>query len=129
MDTQIISIIVGIFLGLGTLIAGIGYAYAQFKRGGDQADDRLISSQKEYIAVLEEKNKKLSEEKNQLIISHQAQLTDLNKAMGVLQGRLDEQTKVMNEYKAILQGRDPEHANMLKETKQLLTDLKKILIK
>lgn len=121
MNLELISTIVGVFSGSGILVAGLGFAYAQYKRGSSEADAKTISSLKEYIVTLEEKNKRLSDEKSQLITSHQTQLTELNKSLGILQGRFDEQTKQIDMYKQLLQGRDPEQVKVLHEIKALLS--------
>lgn len=123
LNTEILSTIFGLLAGSGALLAGMGFAYAQLKRGGSEADSKTIASLKEYIDTLEEKNKRLTEEKSRLINSHQMQLTELNKAIGVLQGRFDEQTKQLEIYKQLIQGRDPEHMQVLKEIKEALQRL------
>jgi len=123
LNTEILSTIFGLLAGSGALLAGMGFAYAQLKRGGSEADTKTIASLKEYIDTLEEKNKRLTEEKSQLINSHQTQLTELNKAIGVLQGRFDEQTRQLEIYKQLIQGRDPEHMRVLKEIKEVLQRL------
>lgn len=123
LDTLTVSTIFGFFAGIGILVAGSGYAYAQYKRGGSDADVKTIISLREYIETLEDKNKRLSEEKSQLINSHQVQITELTKNMGVLQGRFDEQAKQVEMYTKILQGRDPEMMAVLGEIKELLKRL------
>lgn len=125
MDTGLISALIGISVGLGTLIAGIGFAYAQFKSGGDKYKDNLIDTLKESVAILEEKTRKQSEEKSLLVTSHQTQLTELSKSLGVLQGRFDEQTRQIEMYKQLLQGRDPEQTKVLQEVHDLLTKINK----
>lgn len=120
INIETVSTLIGVFAGAGVLFAGMGFAYAQYKRGGSEADSKTIASLKEYIDTLEEKNKRLTEEKSQLINSHQTQLTELNKAIGVLQGRFDEQTKQLEIYKQLIQGRNPEQMNLLKEIKEVL---------
>lgn len=123
INIETVSTLIGVFAGAGVLFAGVGFAYAQYKRGGSEADSKTIASLKEYIDTLEEKNKRLTEEKSQLINSHQTQLTELNKAIGVLQGRFDEQTRQLEIYKQLIQGRDPEHMQVLKEIKEALQRL------
>ena len=41
----------GGFAGIGALMAGIGFAYAQFKSGGSKAKDELIATYKETIKI------------------------------------------------------------------------------
>ena len=123
INIEAISTLIGMFAGVGVLFAGMGFAYAQLKRGGSEADTKTIASLKEYIAILEEKNKRLTEEKSQLITSHQVQLSQLNKDLGILQGRLDEQAKQAEIYKQLIQGRNPEQMDLLKEIKDVLQRL------
>lgn len=120
MDIQTASMVVGILIGLGTLIAGIGFAYAQFKSGGDKYKDNLIDTLKESVAILEDKNKKQSEERTLLINSHQSQLTQMAKEIGELRGQLHVYQEKSRDYKEILQGRDPEQTALLKEIRELL---------
>lgn len=107
IDLQIISVIVGILIGLGTLIAGCGFAYAQFKTGGDKAKDDLIQTLKETAIVERDKSIRLSEEKATLVDSHQAQINELKREIGKLQGLYEASESSKKEYLSILQGRDP----------------------
>lgn len=107
IDFSLISVIIGIFVGLGTLIAGCGFAYAQFKTGGDKAKDDLIGTLKESLTVEKEKNVSLENEKVSLIDSHQKQINALNERMGKLQGLYEAAEASKKEYLAVLQGRDP----------------------
>lgn len=107
IDLSIISVIVGIFIGLGTLIAGCGFAYAQFKTGGDKAKDDLITTLKETAEVEREKAARLAAEKVTIVDSHQTQINALNEKIGKLQGLYEASEASKKEYLAILQGRDP----------------------
>lgn len=107
MSIELISVIIGAFIGLGSLIAGCGFAYAQFKTGSDRAKDDLIGTLRSTAEAEKAEKERLSQERTELINSHQAQLTQLNKDFSELKGRFDEQTKRASEYKEILQGRDP----------------------
>jgi hypothetical protein len=122
MDIQTVSVIVGVFMGLGTFIAGTGFAYAQYKAGGDKYKDSLIDTLKEAITLEQDKNKRLSEERTELIASHQQQITSLTKDFAELKGRFDEQAKKAEEYKALLQGRDPEQQEFMRV---VLAEIKK----
>ena len=123
INIDIISVILGSVGSLGLLSAGIGYGWGQFKRGGDEVDSKLIVQQKEYIVALEDKNAKQTAERTNLINSHQVQLTDLNKQLGILQGRLDEQGKKLEEYKSLLEGRDPQMISALREIREFMKTL------
>jgi len=100
--------IFGGLAGLGVLAAGIGFAYSQFKSGANQAKDDLIKTLKETALVEREKSSRLVEEKLTLIKSHQEQINELSKQLGILQGKSEANEKKMKEYIEILQGRSPE---------------------
>ncbi len=107
IDLQLISLIIGICVGLGTLIAGCGFAYAQFKTGGDKAKDDLIETLKETAAVEKAKASRLAEEKTTIVNSHQIQINELNTKIGKLTGLYEAAEQSKKEYLLILQGRDP----------------------
>jgi len=107
IDLELISLIVGVFTGLGVLIAGIGFSYAQFKSGGDKAKDDLIDTLKETAVVEREKAARLATEKVTLVDSHQTQINQLTEKIGKLQGLYEASEQSKKEYLAILQGRDP----------------------
>lgn len=107
LNLQLVSTIVGVFMGLGALIAGIGFAYSQFKTGGDKAKDDLITTLKETAVVEREKATRLADEKITLVDSHQTQINLLNERIGKLQGLYESAEQSRQEYLKILQGRDP----------------------
>lgn len=106
--------------GLGLLLAGTGFAYAQFKQGGSKAKDDLIDTLKETAMVERDKASRLAEEKQILIKNHQDQINELNKQIGVLQGRADANEKKMNEYLEILKGQSPQQITFMKQTTEIL---------
>lgn len=112
-------------MGLGAIVVSIGYLYSQIKLGGDKYKDSLIETLKESLSVQEDRNKKLSDEKNQLIVSHQAQLTQLTKELGELKGAFLAEQKRAAEYKDLLLQKDPQQMQILKEVKDLLKTLAK----
>lgn len=107
INIELISVIVGVFIGLGTLVAGCGFAYAQFKTGSDKAKDDLITTLRATADAEKAEKERLAAERTELVNSHQLQLTQLNKDIAELRGRFDEVQKRANEYKEILQGKDP----------------------
>ena len=120
IDFSIISVLVGLFIGLGTLIAGCGFAYAQFKTGGDKAKDDLIDTLKEAVEVEKAKGVRLTEEKAILIDSHQSQINELNNKMGKLQGLYEASEQSKKEYLAILQGRDPANQKFIESQSKFM---------
>lgn len=132
LDIQTLSIIIGIFTGLGILISGIGFGYAQFKTGASKAKDDLIKTLTQTLEIEKKKSEILNSEKNELVQSHQSQLNELVEKVGKLQGTIEAQDKKLEEYKEILQGRSPEQekfmkfmVNGVKETSRILLDIKK----
>lgn len=123
IDVQMISVIVGMFLGLGAMIAGCGYAYAQYKSGGEKYKDSLIETLKETADAERQERERLAKEKTELLLNHQQQITQLTKDQSELKGRLDEQSKKADEYKALLLGRDPELQKILSEIRSYLRTL------
>lgn len=99
--------IFSVFAGLGILVAGIGFAYAQFKMGEGKAKDSLIVTLKEAVDAERDKAARLAEEKSNLMNFHQAQINELNTKLGKLQGLYEASEKSKKEYLEILQGRDP----------------------
>lgn len=123
MNLDLISSIIGLLTGFGVLLVGAGFGFGQLKIGGSKAKDELIKDLKDAKALLEDKLAKLAEERTQLITSHQAQITELTKNLGVLQGRFDAQVKEVESYKLILQGRDPGQTEIMKEIRDYLKTL------
>ena len=130
--------IFGGFAGIGILAAGMGFAYAQYRAGTSKAKDELILTLKESVDVEKDKSMRLTSEKETLIKSHQEQINELNKQIGILQGKSEANEKKMKEYMEILQGRNPEQekfmeyitqvstqsARYMKESSAILSDIK-----
>ena len=123
MNIQTISTIVGIFIGLGTMIAGCGFAYAQVKIGLDKTKDSLIVTLKDSLTLEQDKNKQLNDDRNKLIASHQIQITQIAKELAEFKGRFEEQVKKSEEYKQMLLDRDPRQQEVLAEIKGFLQEL------
>ena len=117
LNLELISTIIGVCAGLGLMAGGCGYAYSTWKAGKNRYKDDLINDLKETIVSRDLTIVKLNEEKTTLITSHQQQLTVLHKELAELKGRVDEQTKKIEDYKAILQNRDPQLLEILNEIK------------
>lgn len=119
-------------------MAGLGFAFAQFKAGGSRAKDELITTLKETAVAEREKAAQLAQEKNLIIASHQTQINSLNEKIGKLQGLYEAAEQRNKEYLSILQGRAPEqmefmkflttvatqHVEYMKETSIILKDVK-----
>jgi len=124
-----LSIIIGTFAGLGALIAGIGFAYSQFKSGGDKAKNDLIDTLKETALVEREKATRLAEEKATIVDSHQGQINDLSSRIGKLQGLYEASEVSKKEYLSILQGRDPQQKVFMEETTKILVEIRMFMEK
>jgi len=124
-----LSIIIGVFVGLGTLIAGLGFAYAQFKSGGEKAKDALIDTLKETALVEREKATRLAAEKATIVDSHQGQINDLSNRIGKLQGLYEAAEANKKEYLSILQGRDPQQKVFMEETTKILVEIRTFIEK
>ena len=105
--------ILAVFTGLSVFTAGIGFAYAQFKSGAGKAKDDLVQTLRETALAEKEKAERLAAEKLTLVNSHQQQINELNKQIGILQGKAEANEKKMNEYLTILQGRDPDQKKFM----------------
>lgn len=102
LNLQLISTIVGFFIGLGVLIAGGGYAYSQFKIGGAKYKDDLISTLE---SALEAERKKSQDMQHQINI--------MQGEIGKLKGLHESNEKRIEDYKSILQGRSPEQKKFM----------------
>lgn len=129
LDIQLISTIVGVFAGMGIMVAGCGYAYSSWKAGKNKYKDELILDLKTTLDIKEKEIVRLNEEKSTLILSHQSQLTELQKEFAALSARFDEQSKTIETYKALLEGRDPATLQMLTEIKNGIDMLNKYSMK
>jgi len=123
LNIQTISTIVGIFIGLGAMIGGCGYGYSSWKNGNNKYKDETISDLKIAIETKEKEISRLNEEKTILILSHQKQITEIQKELSELQGAFKEQSKKLGEYRSILENRNPELLGMLTEIKDGITTL------
>lgn len=131
-----LSTIFGVLAGIGTLAAGLGFAYAQFTQGSGRAKDDLIGTLNQQLNIEKEKTKQLELQKNSLVTSHQTQINELTKQIGVLQGTVDAYNVKIKEYTDILQGRSPEQTAFMtfmtetaKETSQVLKNIQESLQK
>lgn len=127
--------------GMGILMAGLGFGWAQFKSGAGKAKDDSIASYKEALAAeqvrieqLKAENKQLIEDKNTLMKSHQDQINALTEKIGKLQG-LYEASELRNKQNlAILQGRNPEQQKFMefmtenaKQNGEILLEIKRFM--
>lgn len=104
---------VGGYIGLGVLVLSVSYAWTQIRSGATKAKDELVSTYKEQLALEKEKTKQLEAKNMTLEISHQKQINELSKQIGILEGTLKSQQEKMKEYLEILQGRSPEQIKFM----------------
>lgn len=114
--------------GLGLLLAGSGFAYAQFKQGGTRAKDEVIATYKEQAVAEKERASRLAEEKTVLINSHQIQINELNNKMGKLQGAYEQSEKRNKEFLEIFQGKNPEQTEFMKYLTAVAADSAKFML-
>lgn len=117
IDLNIISTIIGLFAGLGVMIAGCGYAYSSWKVGQMKYKDEMILDLKGRLENKDNLIARLNTEIATLVKSHQEQLTALQKELSELKGAFTEQSKKLEEYRAILENRDPATLKILKDIK------------
>ena len=125
LNIQLISVIIGIFAGIGLMIGGCGYAYSTWRSGKNKYKDELITDLKSTLQIKEDEITRLNGEKTTLILSHQKQLTDMQKELSELQGAFSELSKKSDDYKAILENRDPMTLSILTQIKDELATLNK----
>lgn len=123
LNLQIISTIVGIFMGIGVFVAGCGYTYSSWKASKEKYKDGIIADLKDSLALEQEKVHRLNTEKTILMTSHQTQLTEMQKELAELRGKFEEQSKKLTEYRDLLQNRDPATLKMLTEIKDAVVKL------
>lgn len=123
LNINIISTIIGIFIGAGVMISACGYAYSTWKSGKNKYKDELIADLKSTVTIKESEIVRLNQERTVLITSHQKQLTELQQDFAELKGRFDEQAKKLQEYREILENRDPKNTELLNEIKNGIVKL------
>lgn len=102
LNAGIISTIVGIFIGIGALAVGIGFAYSQIKLGNGKAKDDLIDTLQKSLQAEKERAEDLQE-----------QINTMRQDIGKLQGLHEANEKKIDEYRSILQGRSPEQKQFM----------------
>jgi hypothetical protein len=112
--TPSIDNLFNLFAGVGVLLAGVGFAYSQYKTGSGKAKDDLIATLEKQYQIEKEKTKQLELEKTTLISSHQTQLNEMQLEIGRLKGLHEGNEKKLKEYTDILQGRSPEQTEFMK---------------
>ncbi len=93
---QLVLSIVGSIVSVGILLAGTGYAYAQFTKGKNEKnneDYKLLTTRVDAL--------------QRLCDAQQIDLNNLHQELGKLKGINEEKDKKITELNAILQNRDP----------------------
>lgn len=129
IDLAVMSTVIGLLAGAGALIAGIGFAYAQFMTGTNKAKDDLIQTLRDAAEAEKGKAERLAVDKNLLTTSHQQQINELNEKIGKLQGLYEASEANKQEYLKILQGRDPQQQEFMKKTLAILESMQIFLDK
>lgn len=114
-DFTIIATTIGIAISLFAVVAAVTVAISTWKNSNNKIKDGIIVDLKTALEVKTEEVTRLNAEKTTLIISHQGQLSDLQKQLSELKGAFIEQGKRLEEYKALLLGKDPASIKMLSE--------------
>jgi hypothetical protein len=120
---QVVEIIIGSVVSFGILIAGVGYAVGQFKKGESEGkmDDTSV---KQGVFDLLQKE----------VTALEKMVADDEKEMAVLKTQVDEKDKKVKEFMEILQNRNPELTNYIttsysymKDTGLFFTEMKDVL--
>lgn len=107
-------------IGIGVLVAGLGYAYGQFFSGRSKVGKEnteagietlgYLRGQIEALQALVNSQKTESIERNN---KHNSEIREMNGKIEHMTGQLVEKNKQVDEYKAIFQGRDPKMLELL----------------
>lgn len=129
---QTIGAMVGIIVSLGVLIAGCGYAYAQYRRGGKEADKENQDAQGK---VLDDNTKTLTLLRSQLE-ALQKSTTEQDEKIRILRGEvqslktlIEEKDRKLTEYIRIIQGKDPKLEETLNTILHFITESKAYMTK
>lgn len=119
--------IFGVLSGLGVTVAGFGFAFTQFRAGGNKAKDDVIATLKENVAAEKQRSERLSAEKAMLMNSHQEQINLLNEKVGKLQGLYESAETQKKEYLSIIQGMSPEEKQYRQDMREFTIGVAKYM--
>lgn len=125
---QLAEIVIGSIVSLGILAAGFGYAWGQVRSGDNKSADRDRQNLRDLLKSEQEKNAALLKEKTDLFNSLQAQITQNQTELAKLQGIVEAQTKMIEQYKDLIANRSPELEKILKEISAFLKNLSTMAI-
>ena len=118
MDTlQTAQIVIGSIIGLGALIAGTGYGYAQFFKG---RSDKTKDDFERFNTQLDALRKICDDQANQ-ITKLQDDLKTHTREIGILEGVNQEKEKKIKELTDLLANRDPALSEYIKFSREVLT--------
>jgi chromosome segregation ATPase len=123
LNFELISTLIGILGGTGALVAGIAYGISCWRNGGNQYKEELIKDLKNTVQQRECVITQLNQDKTNLIINHQKQITDLQKELSKLQEIVEEQSRKLKQYADILENRDPQTLEILQQIKDEMAKL------
>lgn len=98
------TVVIGIF--------GIVLAYNQYRSTQNKIDASTITAYKEQLGITEKKLK-----------DNQETMQNMNKQIGVIQGKMAEKDKQLADYKVIFQGRDPKIGEILGKVVEFMVKL------
>ena len=110
MNLETIQKIISLLFSVGLIVAGVGYAYGQFKKGGrtvdsdnQKAQDGALKTNTETLELLTKNIEALQQSK----VSQDKQIESLRTEIQELKKSIEEKDKKLTEYISIMQGKDP----------------------
>ena len=114
------SIVIGSFVSIGVLIAGAGYGYAQWKKGGKSLVQEDL---KIYIDQVDGMAKIIAEQKEQ-IKDLQNDVKGHTSEIGRLNGIIEEKERKVKELTDLLANRDPALGEHIKFSREAIGSFK-----
>lgn len=103
--------ILEVLAGFGAIIAGIGYAYGQFKKGSNQGVRDVVDQNQKTLTLLENQVESLQA----IATNGVKQINELQQRVSTLEGVIAEKDKEIAQYLKIFQDRNPEMTKFMEE--------------